>query len=220
MFARCGLPRMLSSRAPTSRRASVASSISRSSSALAAVEPLELGLHDLPGLRRRRDLVETGEAEGIEPGGARGSVAVVHRAGRSVLARDRIAREEAPEAAVLADPGRRLVDQVRRPGVGAAGPDLDAVAAGEVDEGDPERPARVVALPEPLAPELRQRHGQPANAAAAPGWGSPPGTRPGGSTRRASPRRRRRPGVRRRARDRLRSSKRRRRSAPWKSWEA
>ena len=92
--------------------------------------------------------------------GATRAVAVVHRAGRRVLAGDRVAREETPEAAVLGGPGRRLVDHVRRPLVLLAGADRDAVAAGEVDERDPQRPPRVVALAEADPPEAVERLGE------------------------------------------------------------
>src|SRR5262249_32777837 len=117
---------------------------------LAVLEPLALRLHCPELLGRRGDLGKTGESERIEPRGPRGAVPLVHRSGGGVLAGDRIARKQPPQASIPAHPRSRLVDHNGRPLVLLARTDRYAVPAREVDEGDPERPPRLIALSEAL----------------------------------------------------------------------
>ena len=90
--ARCGLPRMLSSRTPELAGAAVVSAgTSPSISRLAGLEASELLLHDGELLRRRGHLGEAREAEGIEPGG-RGPSRPGRTSGRPARSRRRSGR--------------------------------------------------------------------------------------------------------------------------------
>src|SRR5262249_57040489 len=75
-----------------------------------------------------------------------------------------VAGSDPSAAAVSVHRRRRLVVHPRRPFVREARADLEPVAAGEVDEGDAQRAPGLIALPESLPPEFRQRVGQPPDA--------------------------------------------------------
>ena len=84
----------------------------------------------------RRHLVQPGPADRVGPRVPDGAAALVARAGRSPLAAERVGGVQAPQSAVVADPGGVRVDEDRRPRPGGARADRDAVAAPIVDVRD------------------------------------------------------------------------------------
>ena len=95
---------------------------------------------------RRRDAVEAGKAERVEPRATDRSVAIEDGAGRGVLALEGILDGDAPQPAVLECPLLAIVQQDGRPHPFLPWTDADAIAAGVVDEGDRQQalPVRIV----------------------------------------------------------------------------